>query len=65
MTAITEPVSLSVKDAAALAGISIRYAYELNAKGKLPGAYRMGTRIIVHRPTLLEWMARQATKAAS
>jgi excisionase family DNA binding protein len=62
---VAEPVSLSVKEAAALVGISIRYAYELNARGELPGAYRMGTRILVHRPTLLAWMARQATKAAS
>lgn len=61
----TEPVSLSVKDAAALAGISTSYAYELNARGELPGAYRMGTRIIVHRTTLLEWLADQATKVAS
>jgi excisionase family DNA binding protein len=48
-----EPISLSVEQAAKIIGISRGFAYDLASKGKLPGAYRMGKRILVHRPTLL------------
>jgi excisionase family DNA binding protein len=48
----SEPFSVSVKKAAALLGISDRHAYQMVKEGKLPGAYRMGRRILVHLETL-------------
>lgn len=60
-----EPVSVSVGRAAEIIGISPNHAYKLVAKGDLPGAYRMGGRILVHVPTLLSGLETLATKVAS
>jgi excisionase family DNA binding protein len=65
MVPLTERVSISVTEAAGLLGISREHAYDLNSAGKLPGAYRMGGRILVHVPTLLAEIEHRATKAAS
>lgn len=64
MTVDLEPVSISVEQAAKVIGIGRTYAYDLASKGRLPGAYRMGNRILVHRPTLLADIEAMATKIA-
>lgn len=56
----TEPIAVSVKEAALLLGISSRHAYQMLADGKLPGAYRMGRRVLVHLETLRAESAKQA-----
>lgn len=60
----TERVSISVAEAAKRVGISQRYAYYLNSRHELAGAYRMGNRILVHVETLDAWAAAQATKVS-
>lgn len=57
-----EPVSISIPKAAAILGISPGHAYALNKEGKLPGAYRLGTRVLVHVPTLLREIEKAAAK---
>lgn len=64
MTVDVEPVSISVESAAKVIGIGRTHAYALVAAGRLPGAYRMGGRILVHRPTLLAGLEAMATKVA-
>lgn len=49
---MTEPISISVKEAAELLGIGVTKAYEDFHLGKLPGAYKSGRRILVHLETL-------------
>jgi len=49
----TTPQFVSVPEAAALLGISPSHAYRLCAAGSLPGALRLGRRVIVFVPTLL------------
>jgi excisionase family DNA binding protein len=48
-----DPLVLSVREAAALLGISKDLAYELVARGELP-ALRLGGRIVIPRNKLLE-----------
>jgi excisionase family DNA binding protein len=48
-----EPLVLSVREAAALLGISKDLAYELVARGELP-ALRLGGRIVIPRNRLFE-----------
>jgi excisionase family DNA binding protein len=55
-------ISISVAEAAKILGVSRKHAYRLVATGKLPGAYRMGGRILVHIPTLLREIEALATK---
>jgi excisionase family DNA binding protein len=47
---------MSVQDASALLGITPRTAYRLVRDGKLPGARRLGRRVIVVRPVLERWL---------
>ena len=44
--------TLSVKSAARILGIGRQLAYRLAAEGKLPGARRLGRRIVVSRREL-------------
>lgn len=59
---MTEPVSVSVPEAARRLGISSRHAYDLAANGKLPGVYRLSEhgRVLVHLPTLLSGIEARA-----
>lgn len=61
----TEPVAISVKQAADLLGISVAHAYEMNRVGQLPGAYRMGRRVLVHLETLRAESAKRAQGSAA
>jgi excisionase family DNA binding protein len=49
----TAPLTIPVAEAARLLGISRGGAYELARRGELPGAIRLGARIVVSRRALL------------
>ena len=51
------PVGMSVSEAAVLAGVSEATLYSLANQWKLPGARRLGKRIIIHRETFMRWLA--------
>lgn len=50
------PLTYSVSEAARLLGISLGGAYELARRGELPGAIRLGGRIVVSREKLLAFV---------
>jgi excisionase family DNA binding protein len=47
-----EPLTVKVEEAAQLLGIARQTAYVLAREGKLPGARRLGGRIVVSRKVL-------------
>ena len=49
---IPEPLTVDVPTAARLLGISQSHAFALAARGELPGAMRLGTRVVVSRRVL-------------
>ena len=49
-------LTVTVDEAAEMLGIGRNLAYELAARGKLPGARRLGKRIIVSRKALDEFL---------
>ena len=51
-----EPATISVTDAAKLLGIGRQTAYDLAAQGKLPGALRLGRRIVVSKKALSRFL---------
>lgn len=57
---MTEPIAISIAEAAALIGVTPQHLYNLAAAGRLPGAYRMGRRVLVHRETFVTAMAEMA-----
>ena len=52
-----EPATVKVEEAARIPGIGRQTAYELAAQGKLPGALRLGRRIVVSRSVLEDFLA--------
>ena len=50
------PIGMSITEAAAQAGVSPATLYGLAKEGRLPGARRLGHRIIVHRARFSEWL---------
>jgi len=48
----TQPLTVDVPTAARLLGISRGGAYELARRGELPGAIRLGQRVVVSRRAL-------------
>ena len=52
MTTKTEPATMTVEEAAALLGIGRQTAYDLAARGGLPGALRLGRRWVISRKAL-------------
>ena len=48
--------TLSVVEAARILGIGRATAYQLSRKGMLPGALRLGRRIVVSRQALLRYL---------
>jgi excisionase family DNA binding protein len=59
-TTSNEPIAVSVREAAAMIGVTPQHLYNLHAAGQLPGAYRMGRRILVHLETFRDAMAMKA-----
>ena len=60
MTAKTEPATMTVEEAAALLGIGRQTAYDLAARGGLPGALRLGRRWVISRKVLDAWLEGKA-----
>jgi len=52
MTVPFETATMKVEEAARLLGIGRQTAYDLANQGKLPGALRLGRRIVVSRKQL-------------
>ena len=52
MTIQNESATMTVEEAAKLLGIGRQTAYDLAKQGKLPGAIRLGGRIVVSRPAI-------------
>ena len=52
----TEPATMSVRSAAKMLGIGKGLAYDLARRGELPGALRLGGRIIVSRRILVAYL---------
>jgi len=51
------PAGMSILEGAQEAKVSTATLYSLASQGKLPGARRIGKRIIIHRETFLRWLA--------
>ena len=51
-----KPIGMSISEAAIEAGVSESTLYGLANQGRLPGARRVGKRIIVHRETFETWL---------
>ena len=51
------PIGMSVAEAAIQAQVSESTLYALANQGKLPGARRLGKRIVIHRATFEAWLA--------
>ncbi len=55
-----EPANMLVEEAARYLGIGRQTAYDLAARGELPGALRLGGRWVVSRKALEEWLEGRA-----
>ena len=53
---VPERVTLTVPEAAAIAGVSRNLMYELVATGQVPCALRLGRRIVIPRAAFHEWL---------
>jgi excisionase family DNA binding protein len=56
LTTDKQPVAMSIAEAAEQAGVSTATLYSLANQGRLPGARRLGKRIVIHRATFEEWL---------
>ena len=54
---ISERVGASIPELAVEYGVSEALLYNLANEGKLPGARRLGKRIVVHRETFERWLS--------
>lgn len=50
------PIGMSIAEAADQAGVSTATLYGLANRGQLPGARRIGKRIVIHRGVFEEWL---------
>ena len=51
-----KPTGISIPEIAAEYQVSESTLYALANQGKLPGARRLGKRIVIHRATFEEWL---------
>jgi len=65
MQTLDVPLTLKVEEAAKVLGIGRQTAYDLAAQGKLPGARRLGRRIVVSRKALEDFLADDSGLAES
>ena len=56
-----EPLTMSVEDACVLLGLGRTSGYALAKRGELPGAIRLGHRIVVSRAILLRTLGIEST----
>ena len=52
-----ERLTLTIEQAAGLAGISRSLAYDLARRGELPGVVRLGRRLLVSRVKFVEFLS--------
>jgi excisionase family DNA binding protein len=57
--ATSEPEVLTVPELAVLLRMNEKSTYDLVARGKIPGATKVGRLWRVHRPTVVAWLAGQ------
>jgi len=57
------PVMLSLNEAAALAGVSRNTVSRMASKGKVPGARRIGDRLLFNRRLFLSWLGEEVERA--
>ena len=60
-----EPATMKVEEAAQLLGIGRQTAYDLAREGKLPGALRLGRRIVVSRKALQVFLEPMMSEGAN
>ena len=65
MTSAIESATLTVEEAAKLLGIGRQTAYDLARQMKLPGARRLGRRIVVARKALEAFLDDEVNEAAA
>jgi excisionase family DNA binding protein len=58
------PFLLTVADAAAILRTTRKAIYAMAARGALPGATRLGRRLLVRRDDLLDWLDRNRTPSS-
>ena len=56
MTAMESPRLLTAEEVAGLLRTSREVVYEMNRKHRIPGALRIGRRLLFRRDRLLEWL---------
>ena len=56
MTLATEPATIKIEESAGVLGIGRQTAYDLAARGELPGVLRLGRRWVVSRKALEAWL---------
>ncbi len=54
------PPSMSVKEAAAIVGVSVPVMYEISHRDDFPACLTVGRKRVILRHKLFEWMERQA-----
>ena len=50
-----QQMAISIKEAAQMLGVYTATLYSIADEGKLPGARRLGKRIVIHRTTFEKW----------
>lgn len=60
---ITEPLVLTIPEAARLLGIGRSKAFELARRGELPGVIRFGRCVRVSKPVLLRWLGAEPAES--
>lgn len=58
------PFLLTVADTAAILRTTQKAVYAMAARGGLPGATRLGRRLLVRRDDLLDWLDRNRTPSS-
>ncbi len=61
-SASTDPLLLTIKQAALLLGLSTRALYRWSAEGRLPGLRRIGRSLFVSRSELMAWLKVQGAQ---
>ena len=56
---MTERITFTVQELAARLGCSEGHLYRLIERDELPGAYQLGHKHLIHKPTFLAWEADQ------
>ena len=59
---MTDPTYLTIPEVAELLRTSEGAIYDMNRRGKLVGATKVGSRVLVNRRKLIEWLKERETK---